>query len=92
MPHQNATDTNASYHNVLITRKRQGKPLLTPLLGYLPYLVHSLILVAWLQGEIRGGINIVHDARLLPFLGYWGMRLVPPLHHTDLPSMPVEVH
>jgi hypothetical protein len=65
-----------SYWNVLILRKKQGKALFTPLLGYLPFLTHSLILVAWLQAEIRGGVSIVHDARLLPFLGYWGMSYV----------------
>jgi ethanolaminephosphotransferase len=62
-----------SYWNVLILRKKSGKPLLTPLLGYLPFMLHSAILVAWLQSELRGGLQIVHDARLLPFLGYWAM-------------------
>jgi ethanolaminephosphotransferase len=66
-----------SYWNVLITRKKDGKPLLTPLLGYLPFLLHSLILVSWLQSELRGGVQLVHDARLLPFLGYWAMAYVP---------------
>ena len=63
-----------SYWNVVILRRKEKKPLFTPLLGYLPFLVHTLILLAWLQAELRGGVDIVHDARLLPFLGYWGMR------------------
>ena len=67
-------DLAYSYWNVLIQRRKSGKPLLTPLLGYLPFLAHSLILLAWLQAELRGGVEIVHDARLLPFLGYWGLR------------------
>jgi ethanolaminephosphotransferase len=62
-----------SYSNVLVQRRKSGKPLLTPLLGYLPYLFHSAILVFWLQSELRGGVQLVHDARLLPFLGYWAM-------------------
>jgi hypothetical protein len=66
-----------SYSNVLATRKKAGKPLLTPLLGYLPFLLHSAILVFWLQSELRGGNQLVHDARLLPFLGYWAMAYVP---------------
>ncbi|ORY24123.1 hypothetical protein BCR39DRAFT_547721 [Naematelia encephala] len=62
-----------SYSNVLIARKKAGKPLLAPLLGYLPFAAHTAILVFWLQAELRGGVSLVHDARLLPFLGYWGM-------------------
>ncbi|RXK39609.1 ethanolaminephosphotransferase [Tremella mesenterica] len=64
-----------SYWNVLVARRKSNKPLLTPLLGYLPFLVHTLVLVAWLQAELRGGVSLVHDARLLPFLGYWGMSM-----------------
>ncbi|ORX36138.1 CDP-alcohol phosphatidyltransferase-domain-containing protein [Kockovaella imperatae] len=62
-----------SYWNVLKLRQKTGKPLFTPLLGYLPFLAHSIILIAWLQAELRGGVQLVHDARLLPFLGYWGL-------------------
>ena len=63
-----------SYRNVLILRRKSGKPLLAPLLGYLPFLAHTVILLAWLQAELRGGVALVHDARLLPFIGYWGLR------------------
>lgn len=45
-----------------------------PLLGYLPFLLHSLILLFWLGAGGRGGVEIVRDARILPFIGYWGMR------------------
>jgi ethanolaminephosphotransferase len=58
---------------VIITRRKANKPVLPPLLGLLPFFTHSLILVAWLHAETFGGVSIVHDARLLPFLGYWGM-------------------
>ena len=49
-------------------------------MGYLPFLFHSAILVFWLQSELRGGVQLVHDARLLPFLGYWAMAYVPSCH------------
>ena len=54
-------------------RKKQGKALLTPLLGYLPFLVHTGLLVLWLSSGVRNGVALVHSARILPFLGYWGM-------------------
>jgi ethanolaminephosphotransferase len=54
-------------------RRKQGKTLLSPLLGYLPFFFHTLILVFWLQADMRGGVTLVHDAKLLPFIGYWGM-------------------
>ncbi len=73
----------SSYWNVIIARRKEGKPLLEPLFGYLPFLIHSTILVIWLQAELRGGVSLVHDARLLPFLGYWGMRSV--FSHTSFP-------
>ncbi|KAK8846556.1 hypothetical protein IAR55_005642 [Kwoniella newhampshirensis] len=62
-----------SYHNVIAARRKQGKPILPPLLGLLPFFTHVSILVAWLHAEVRGGVSIVHDGRMLPFLGYWGM-------------------
>lgn len=62
-----------SYYNVIAARHRDKKPILSPLLGLLPFGVHTLILVAWLHSSIRGGVELVHDARLLPFLLYWGM-------------------
>ncbi|WVQ83756.1 hypothetical protein IAT38_005900 [Cryptococcus sp. DSM 104549] len=62
-----------SYHNVIISRHKAGKPIFPPLLGLLPFFTHTAILVAWLHAELRGGVCIVHDARMLPFLGYWGM-------------------
>ncbi len=63
-----------SYWNVINARRKAGKPILEPLLGYLPFLAHTTILVVWLQAELRGGVSLVHDSRVLPFLGYWGMR------------------
>jgi ethanolaminephosphotransferase len=69
-------DAHVSYWNVLAARRKSGKPLLTPLLGYLPFLFHTAILVFWLQSGVRGGVPLVHSSRLLPFLGYWGMRWV----------------
>ncbi|WWC87383.1 uncharacterized protein L201_002272 [Kwoniella dendrophila CBS 6074] len=62
-----------SYSNVIQARRKAGKPILSPLLGYLPFFTHTLILVTWLHAELRGGVSLVHDARLLPFIGYWGM-------------------
>ncbi|KAI9635659.1 CDP-alcohol phosphatidyltransferase-domain-containing protein [Dioszegia hungarica] len=62
-----------SYYNVIASHKKSGKAIYTPLLGYVPFLAHTGILVLWLQGELRGGVGIVHDARLLPFMLYWGM-------------------
>ncbi|RSH90063.1 hypothetical protein EHS25_001396 [Saitozyma podzolica] len=62
-----------AYWNVIIARHKSRKPILPPLLGYLPFLTHTLILVAWLQSGLRGGVSLVHSNRLLPFLGYWGM-------------------
>lgn len=62
-----------SYYNVIAARHRANKPVWTPLFGLIPFFAHTLILVAWLHAELRGGVSIVHDARLLPFLGYWGM-------------------
>ncbi|WVW78960.1 hypothetical protein I302_100923 [Kwoniella bestiolae CBS 10118] len=62
-----------SYSNVIQARLKAGKPILSPLLGYLPFFTHTLILVTWLHAELRGGVSLVHDARLLPFIGYWGM-------------------
>ncbi|WRT65238.1 uncharacterized protein IL334_002181 [Kwoniella shivajii] len=62
-----------SYSNVIVARRKAGKPILSPLLGYLPFFTHVLILVVWLHAELRGGVSLVHDGRLLPFIGYWGM-------------------
>lgn len=67
------SDPVDSYWNVIIARHKSRKPILPPLLGYLPFLTHTLILVAWLQSGLRGGVSLVHSNRLLPFLGYWGM-------------------
>lgn len=61
-----------SYYNVIAARRKAGKPIITPLFGLLPFGVHTAILVAWLH-SYRGGVELVHDARLLPFLLYWGM-------------------
>jgi len=62
-----------SYVNVLAARRKSGKQLLTPLLGYLPFMTHTLILVLWLQAGVRGGQEMIQSSRLLPFIGYWGM-------------------
>jgi len=62
-----------SYYNVIAARHRAGKAIIPPLFGLLPFGVHTAILVAWLHSSIRGGVELVHDARLLPFLLYWGM-------------------
>jgi ethanolaminephosphotransferase len=62
-----------SYYNVIQARRRAGKALIPPLFGLLPFGVHTLILVAWLHSSIRGGVELVHDSNLLPFLLYWGM-------------------
>lgn len=57
-----------------MSHRKSGKAIYQPLLGYLPFLAHTGILVLWLQGgEFRGGVSLVHDARLLPFMLYWGM-------------------
>ena len=65
-----------SYLHVIVARRKAKKAIVPPLLGYLPFLVHTAILVGWLRAERHGGVSLVHDARLLPFLGYWGMRQV----------------
>lgn len=62
-----------SYWNVVPARRRQNKSIITPLFGLLPFFTHTLILVAWLASEVRGGVELVHDMRIFPFLGYWGM-------------------
>lgn len=62
-----------AYYNVIAARLKEKKSAVTPLLGLLPFGVHTAILVSWLHAEVRGGVSIVHDGRLLPFLGYWGM-------------------
>ncbi|GMK57679.1 hypothetical protein CspeluHIS016_0405130 [Cutaneotrichosporon spelunceum] len=62
-----------AYYNVIKARHKANQPVLTPLLGLLPFGAHTLILCAWLHAERVDGVSIVHDARLLPFLGYWGM-------------------
>ncbi|ODN74868.1 hypothetical protein L202_07172 [Cryptococcus amylolentus CBS 6039] len=62
-----------SYINVISARRKAGKPILPPLAGLLPFFTHTGLLVAWLHSEIRGGVCIVHDHRILPFIGYWGM-------------------
>jgi ethanolaminephosphotransferase len=62
-----------SYFNVIAHRRKIGKEYITPLFGYLPFLTHSAILVFWLHAELRGGVALVHDARLFPFMLYWGM-------------------
>ncbi|KAL7420627.1 hypothetical protein Q5752_004578 [Cryptotrichosporon argae] len=64
-----------SYYNVVAARRKAGKPLGPPLLGFLPFVLHTLILVSWLHAPAGGGVEIVHDARFLPFLGYWGMSV-----------------
>lgn len=74
--HNEASLTYNSYSNVITARRKAGKPILEPLQGYLPFALHTTILVVWLQAERRGGASLVHDARLLPFLGYWGMAYV----------------
>ncbi|BEI80465.1 hypothetical protein CcaverHIS002_0109940 [Cutaneotrichosporon cavernicola] len=58
-----------AYYNVIAARHRDKKPIVTPLLGLLPFGAHTLILCAWLHAERVDGVSIVHDARLLPFLG-----------------------
>ncbi len=63
----------SSYYNVIAARRKAGKPIITPLLGYLPFLTHTGILVFWLRSELKGGVALVHDGRLLPFMAYWGM-------------------
>lgn len=62
-----------SYWNVIRSKQKSNKPIFTPLLGYLPFFAHTCILVLWLQSGLRGGVSLVHDARVLPFLLYWGM-------------------
>ncbi|OWZ66331.1 hypothetical protein AYX14_03140 [Cryptococcus neoformans] len=62
-----------SYHNVITSRRKAGKPIFPPLFGLLPFFTHTTILLAWLHAESKGGVCIVHDSRMLPFLGYWGM-------------------
>lgn len=62
-----------AYYNVIAAHRRSKEPIIKPLLGLLPFGVHTLILCAWLHAERFDGVSIVHDARLLPFLGYWGM-------------------
>jgi ethanolaminephosphotransferase len=62
-----------AYYNVIAARHKAGKPIIPPLYGLLPFGAHTLILVVWLHAERVDGVSIVHDARLLPFLGYWGM-------------------
>lgn len=62
-----------AYYNVIKARHKANKPIVSPLFGLLPFGAHTLILCAWLHAERFDGVSIVHDARLLPFLGYWGM-------------------
>jgi ethanolaminephosphotransferase len=62
-----------SYYNVIVARHKAGKAIISPLFGLLPFGIHTAILVAWLHSSIRGGVELVHDARLLSFLLYWGM-------------------
>ncbi|KAK4686321.1 hypothetical protein P7C73_g3815, partial [Tremellales sp. Uapishka_1] len=62
-----------AYWNVILSRRKANKPILPPLLGLLPFITHTTILLAWLHAELRGGVSLVNDARLLPFMGYWGM-------------------
>jgi ethanolaminephosphotransferase len=76
-----------SYVNVLAARRKAGKPLLTPLLGYLPFMTHTLILVLWLQAGVRGGQEMIQSATLLPFIGYWGMRCVPSIFSYTAPEL-----
>lgn len=71
-----------SYHNVITSRRKAGKAILPPLFGLLPFFTHTAILVAWLHAESKGGVCIVHDSRMLPFLGYWGMAYVRKLFKT----------
>ncbi|KAJ9125085.1 hypothetical protein QFC22_000038 [Naganishia vaughanmartiniae] len=58
-----------AYVNVIVARRKQKLPLLTPLLGLLPFLAHIALLVSWLAGP---GVEIVHSVRMLPFIAYWG--------------------
>ncbi|WVN88919.1 uncharacterized protein L203_104134 [Cryptococcus depauperatus CBS 7841] len=62
-----------SYVNVTACRKKANKRIFPPLLGLLPFFTHTAILVTWLHAESKGGVCIVHDSRVLPFLGYWGL-------------------
>ncbi|TXT13401.1 hypothetical protein VHUM_00768 [Vanrija humicola] len=68
-----AANIITAYWHVIAARHREKKPILTPLLGLLPFGVHTAILVMWLHSERKNGVALVHDARLLPFIGYWGM-------------------
>ncbi|KAI5454806.1 hypothetical protein NCC49_003689 [Naganishia albida] len=58
-----------SYANVIAARRKQNLPLLPPLLGLIPFLVHVALQVAWLAAP---GVEIVNSKRMLPFILYWG--------------------
>ncbi len=59
-----------SYYNVIQSRRAKKLPIIQPLSGLIPFVAHTLLLVAWLAGPT---VDIVHSSMLLPFIGYWGM-------------------
>ncbi|KAL7006172.1 hypothetical protein EMMF5_004293 [Cystobasidiomycetes sp. EMM_F5] len=59
---------SSSYGNVYKATKKKGQSVITPLLGLLPFVIHSLILLAWLDA-----VEIVRTQYLLPFAVFWGL-------------------
>lgn len=57
-----------SYYNVIQARRKSNKPILEPLLGLLPYFVHTSLLVLWLAGP---EVQIVESDKILWFTFYW---------------------
>ncbi len=62
-----------SYYNVIQSRREKKLPVVQPLVGLVPFVAHTLMLVLWLAG---GQYDIVHSSMLLPFIGYWGSTCV----------------
>jgi ethanolaminephosphotransferase len=55
---------------VIQSRRKKNLPVVQPLTGLIPFVANTALLVSWLA---HPSIDIVHSAKLLPFIGYWGM-------------------
>ena len=58
---------SGSYSNVYKAMKKKNKSVVTPIFGLLPFVVHSGLVAAWLDGS-----EFIRTKHLLPFAVFWG--------------------
>lgn len=58
---------SGSYSNVYKAMKKKNESVVTPISGLLPFVVHSGLVAAWLDGS-----EFIRTKHLLPFAVFWG--------------------